>query len=325
LRAGSAVADFKFPDRVVLGTENASARERLLSLYRSLGVAEERILTTTRRSAELIKYAANGLLATKIAFVNEIAELSEKVDARIEDVARGIGLDRRIGLDCLRPGPGFGGSCFPKDARALAKMGEDHDAPLRIIETVLTVNEMRKRAMARKVTAAAGTLRGKTVALLGLTFKAGTDDMREAPSIPLAQALLDQGAIVQAFDPEGMANARAVLPDAIHYCQSAEAAVRGAHVAVLVTEWDQFLTLDFRRLRQLMRSPVIVDLRNLLKDAGLGELGFHYVQVGRRAGVPDRLTALAGDLRSRNRSKPLQGHRKTLRSAAERRKLVAAE
>ncbi len=325
LRAGSAVVDFKCPDRVVIGTQTAAAENRLLDLYHSLGIGDERIVTTTRRSAELIKYAANGLLATKIAFVNELAELSEKVDARIADVARGIGLDRRIGLDCLQPGPGFGGSCFPKDARALAKMGEDHEAPLRIIETVLAVNEARKRAMVRKVSAAVGTLRGKIVAVWGLTFKAGTDDVRDAPSIPLIQALIDQGATVNAFDPQGMEKARAVLPRAVRYFRSAYDAVRGAHGVVVATEWEQFRELDLKRVRQSMRSPVVVDLRNLLDPVQLSRSGFSCMQIGVRPGVPDYVATLVQDVRARNRSRALDGGRKALRVAAEKRKLVAAE
>src|SRR3954451_23358230 len=227
LRAGRAVQDFVQPDRVVLGTQTGFTADRLIKLYRSVGIERDRILVTDRRSSELIKYAANGFLATKIAFINEVGELCEKVDARIGDVTRGVGLDERIGTRYLSPGPGFGGSCFPKDARALAKMGEDHEAPMRIMETVLATNEARKRSMARKVSGIFnGQMRGKTVALLGLAFKADTDDMRDAVSIPLAHGLSDAGAILRAYDPVANARARTVLPAAVQYCSSAAEAAR---------------------------------------------------------------------------------------------------
>jgi UDPglucose 6-dehydrogenase len=216
LRAGHAIDDFLRPDRVVIGAQEEPAASVLTALYRSVGVPRARILMTDRRSAELIKYAANGLLATKIAFINEIADLCEKVNARIDDVTTGIGLDRRIGAQFLTPGPGFGGSCFPKDARALAKMGEDHEAPMRIIEMVLASNETRKRSMVRRIAAIQeGSLRGKTIALLGLTFKAETDDLREAVSIPLAQALIDAGCLLRVYDPVAMERAKKVLPEPV--------------------------------------------------------------------------------------------------------------
>jgi UDPglucose 6-dehydrogenase len=281
LRAGRAVEDFLRPDRVVIGAQSDQAASLLTRLYRSVGIERGRILLTDRRSAELIKYAANGFLATKIAFINEVANLCEKVNARISDVATGIGLDRRIGLQYLQAGPGFGGSCFPKDARALVKMGEDHDAPMRIIETVLASNEARKRSMARKVAALQkGALRGKTIALLGLTFKAETDDMRDAVSIPLAQALVDAGSIVKAYDPVANGRARAVLPSRVHYCASALDAAEGADAIVIATEWDEFRQLDFARLRAQMRTPLIVDLRNLLSDNQACLRGFEYVGIG---------------------------------------------
>src|SRR5947209_5954671 len=255
LRAGRAVQDFLQPDRVVIGAQSECATARLIKLYRSVGIERDRILVTDRRSAELIKYAANGFLATKIAYINEVAELCEKVDARIGDVARGIGLDERIGSQYLQAGPGFGGSCFPKDARALAKMGEDHEAPMRIIETVLASNETRKRAMTRKIAAFCdGGLRGKTIALLGLSFKADTDDMREAVSIPLAHALSDAGSILKAYDPVANGRARAVLPPGVQYCSSAIEAAKEADAIVIVTEWRQVVEIDLRKLRAAMRA-----------------------------------------------------------------------
>jgi UDPglucose 6-dehydrogenase len=254
---------------------------RLMKLYRSVGIERDRILLTDRRSSELIKYAANGFLATKIAYINEVAELCERLDARIGDVTKGIGLDERIGAQYLQPGPGFGGSCFPKDARALAKMGEDHEAPMRIIETVLASNETRKRAMTRKIAAFCdGGLRGKTIALLGLTFKADTDDMREAVSIPLAQALSDSGSILKAYDPVANERARALLPPGVQYCSSAIEAAKHADAVVIVTEWREFAEIDLRKLRAAMRTPVIVDLRNFLNEEQVQRNGFSYFGIG---------------------------------------------
>src|SRR3954447_4408695 len=281
LRAGRAVQDFLQPDRVIVGAQSDLVAARLMKLYRSVGIAHERILLTDRRSSELIKYAANGFLATKIAYINEVAELCEKVDARIGDVAKGIGMDERIGARYLQPGPGFGGSCFPKDARALAKMGEDHEAPMRIIETVLASNETRKRAMIRKIAAFCnGGLRGKTIALLGLTFKADTDDMREAVSIPLAQALTDAGSLLKVYDPVANRRARAVLPPAVQYCSSAIEAAKEADAIVIVTEWREFAEIDLRELRAAMRAPVIVDLRNFLNEEQVQQSGFSYFGIG---------------------------------------------
>jgi UDPglucose 6-dehydrogenase len=281
LRAGRAVQDFLRPDRVVIGAQSELAAVRLMKLYRSVGIERHRILLTDRRSSELIKYAANGFLATKIAYINEVAELCERVDARIGDVTRGIGLDERIGAQYLQPGPGFGGSCFPKDARALAKMGEDHEAPMRIIETVLASNETRKRAMTRKIAAFCdGGLRGKTIALLGLTFKADTDDMREAVSIPLAQALSDAGSILKAYDPVANGRARALLPPGVQYCGSAIEAAKEADAIVIVTDWREFAQIDLRKLRAAMRAPVIVDLRNFLNEEQVQRSGFSYFGIG---------------------------------------------
>lgn len=281
LRAGSALDDFIRPDRVVIGASSERAADILVDLYRSIGIERSRILLTDLRSAELIKYAANGFLATKIAFINEVSDLCEKVNARISDVARGMGLDHRIGAQYLEPGPGFGGSCFPKDARALAKIGEDHEAPMRIIETVLASNDARKRTMARKIARAHnGNLRGKTIALLGLSFKAHTDDMRESVSIPLAQGLADAGSFIKAYDPVATERARTVLPDCVSYCASALEAAEGADAIVIVTEWNEFKAIDFRRLKAAMRTPVIVDFRNLLDARDLQVKGFRYYCIG---------------------------------------------
>jgi UDPglucose 6-dehydrogenase len=281
LREGAAIRDFKFPDRIVVGTNDERARKALGDIYRPLSLNQAPIMYTARRTAEMIKYAANAFLATKITFINEIADLSEKVGADVQEVARGIGLDNRIGTKFLHAGPGFGGSCFPKDTRALLKIALDHDIQLRIVDAVLAVNENRKRAMARKVAAAlGGQLRGKTVAVLGLTFKPDTDDMREAPSIPLVTGLLDMGAQVRAFDPAGMDQARPELPE-IEYCADAYACARDADALVIVTEWVQFRALDLDRLKREMRQPVMVDLRNIYRRDDLEARGFIYESVGR--------------------------------------------
>jgi UDPglucose 6-dehydrogenase len=323
LRAGRAVEDFLRPDRVVIGAQSDQAASLLTRLYRSVGIERGRILLTDRRSSELIKYAANGFLATKIAFINEVANLCEKVNARISDVATGIGLDRRIGTQYLQPGPGFGGSCFPKDARALVKMGEDHDAPMRIIETVLASNDARKRSMARKVAALQeGALRGKTIALLGLTFKAETDDMRDAVSIPLAQALVDAGSIVKAYDPVANDRARAVLPPLVHYCASALDAAEGADAIVIATEWDEFRQLNFTRLKANMRTPLIVDLRNLLSDNQACLSGFEYVGIGQSNRRP---SGEAAPLSIVSRSSRWVNRRRLQSRANDREKITAAE
>jgi UDPglucose 6-dehydrogenase len=281
LRAGCAIADFKSPDRVVIGAESAWSLAVLSNLYRAMGIDGGRIVATQRRSAELIKYAANGFLATKIAFINEIADLCENVDARVGDVALGIGLDCRIGRQFLDAGPGFGGSCFPKDARALAKTGEDRGTPMRIIETVLASNDRRKHSMAGKVRAATGgDLRGKRIALLGLTFKADTDDMRDAPSIALAQALVEGGATVHAYDPVGIERARPLLPESVRYHRTAFDAAHRADVAVVVTEWDEFRRMDLARLKREMAAPLLVDLRNIFSEEQLRRGGFKYFGIG---------------------------------------------
>jgi UDPglucose 6-dehydrogenase len=282
LREGAAIQDFKHPDRIVVGCEDARASKVMAELYRPLYINRSPILTTGRRTAELIKYAANAFLATKITFINEIADLCERVGADVQDVARGMGLDNRIGGKFLHAGAGYGGSCFPKDTLALIKTGQDHEAPLRIVETVAAVNDTRKRAMARKVVAAVGgSLRGKTVAVLGLTFKPNTDDMRDAPSIPLITALHDMGAKVRAYDPVGMEQAKKVLPE-LTYCDDAYECAKGADALVIVTEWEQFRALDLDRLKEVMTErPAVVDLRNIYPPGDLAQRGFVYESIGR--------------------------------------------
>jgi len=283
LREGAAIRDFKLPDRIVVGTDDERARKVLGDVYRPLYLNQAPIMYTTRRTAELIKYAANAFLATKITFINEIADLCEKVGGDVQQVARGIGLDNRIGGKFLHAGPGFGGSCFPKDTIALIKTAQDAEAPLRIVETVAAVNDARKRGMARKVAAAlGGSLRGKTIAVLGLTFKPNTDDMREAPSIPLITALQDLGAVVRAYDPVGMDQAKRELPD-VTYCDSTYSCAANADALVIVTEWEQFRALDLNRLKKEMAQPVIVDLRNIYRPDEMTEHGFTYESIGRPA------------------------------------------
>src|SRR5712672_2439999 len=274
LREGAAIRDFKFPDRIVIGTSDERAMKVLGDIYRPLSLNQAPLMFTARRTAELIKYAANAFLATKITLINEMADLAEKVGADVQEVARGIGLDNRIGSKFLHAGPGFGGSCFPKDTRALVKVAQDHDVPLRLVEAVLFVNDNRKRAMARKVASAlGGKIRDRTIGVLGLTFKPNTDDMREAPSIPLVTGLLDMGAKVRAHDPVGMEQARKELPD-IEYCDDPYACASGADVLVIVTEWAQFRALDLQRLKSEMAKPVIVDLRNIYRKDEMVRAGF---------------------------------------------------
>ncbi len=281
LREGAAIRDFKHPDRIVIGSTEARAREVMSELYRPLYLNRAPLMFTDRRTAELIKYAANAFLATKITFINEIADLAEKVGADVQEVARGIGLDNRIGAKFLHAGPGFGGSCFPKDTVALMKTGQDNDAPLRVVEAVVAVNDARKRAMARKVAhALGGELRGKTIAVLGLTFKPNTDDMRESPSIPLITALQDMGAKVRAYDPEGMEQAKTMVGN-VAFCQDAYSCAKGASALVIVTEWEQFRALDFDRLKTIMERPVLVDLRNIYRPEEVARAGFVYESVGR--------------------------------------------
>jgi UDPglucose 6-dehydrogenase len=281
LREGAAISDFMRPDRVVIGSDSQRARDVMSQLYRPLYLIETPIVFTSLETSELIKYAANTFLATKITFINEVADLCEKVGADVHDVARGIGLDNRIGKKFLHPGPGYGGSCFPKDTLALVKTAQDYGSPLRIIETVVDINDQRKKSMAdRVVQACGGSIAGKTVALLGLTFKPNTDDMRDSPSLDLVPGLLEAGAIVRAYDPEGMDEAVKMLPE-IQYAQGAYDAMTGADVAVIVTEWNEFRGLDVKRMKATLKSPVIVDLRNVYEPEAMREAGFNYTCIGR--------------------------------------------
>ena len=280
LREGSAIEDFKRPDRVVVGLNDERARAVMHELYRPLSLNETPMIITDRRTSELIKYAANAFLAMKVTFINEIADLCEKVDADVQQVARGIGLDKRIGAKFLHAGPGYGGSCFPKDARALARTAESAGAPMRLVEATIAVNEARKQAMAGKIAAAlGGELKGKRIGVLGLTFKPNTDDMREAPSLAIIPALCEAGARVQAFDPEGH-EARSLLPMADFRAGPYEVA-EGADALVILTEWDQFRALDIDRVRAAMRAPVVIDLRNIYRPDELRARGFRYISVGR--------------------------------------------
>jgi UDPglucose 6-dehydrogenase len=281
LREGAAIHDFKHPDRIVVGTDDERAKSILAEIYRPLYLNRAPIVFTGRRTAELIKYAANAFLATKVTFINEIADLCERVGADVQEVARGIGLDNRIGSKFLHAGPGFGGSCFPKDLRALIKTAHDYAVPMRILEAVETVNDTRKRAMARKVSSVfGGVLRGKTIAMLGLTFKPNTDDVREAPSLALITALQDMGARVRAYDPVGMEQAKQILAD-VTYCQGPYDCVEEADAVVIITEWEQFRALDLERMRDLMACPVMVDLRNVYRPEDMKKYGFAYISIGR--------------------------------------------
>jgi len=281
LREGAAIDDFKRPDRIVIGADDGFARDIMNEVYRPLFLNQSPILFTTRRSAELIKYAANAFLATKITFINEIADLCEKVGGDVQDVARGIGLDNRIGSKFLHAGPGYGGSCFPKDTVALLKTAEDYDSPLRIVEAVAKTNDSRKRAMGRKVIDALGDKpRGKRVAMLGLTFKPNTDDMRDSPSIAISQALIDAGVEVLAYDPEGMELARPLMPGVV-MVDDPYAAIEGADAIAIVTEWDAFRALDLARIKQTANAPVIVDLRNIYQPDEMRAAGFSYSSIGR--------------------------------------------
>jgi UDPglucose 6-dehydrogenase len=285
LREGAAISDFKRPDRIVIGADDARAQATMAEVYRPLYLNSAPILNVSRRTAELTKYAANAFLATKITFINEIADLCEQVGANVQDVARGMGLDNRIGGKFLHAGPGYGGSCFPKDTLALIKTAQDYGTPSRIVETVAAVNDQRKRAMARKVVAACGgSVRGRTVAVLGLTFKPDTDDMRDAPSLSVIAALIDGGATIKAYDPEGMEQAKPMLPAGVTYCGNAYECVEGADAAVLVTEWNIFRALDLDKVKMLMKQPVLVDLRNVYRAEQVRDKGFIYADIGR--GLP---------------------------------------
>ena len=281
LREGAAIGDFKRPDRIVVGSDVEWARDVMRAVYRPLFLNESPLLFTSRRSSELIKYAANAFLATKITFINEMADLCEKLGANVQDVSRGIGLDNRIGSKFLHAGPGYGGSCFPKDTLALLKTAQDHETPVRIVEAVVQANDLRKRAMGRKIiTALGGDVRGMKIALLGLTFKPNTDDMRDAPSIAIVQTLIDAGAIVHAHDPEGMEEAAKILPDVI-MASSAYDAAQDAHAVALITEWDAYRALDLKKLHAAMAGDVLVDLRNVYRTEEAQAAGFNYVSVGR--------------------------------------------
>ena len=281
LREGAAIGDFKRPDRIVVGSDVEWARDVMRAVYRPLFLNESPLLFTSRRSSELIKYAANAFLATKITFINEMADLCEKLGANVQDVSRGIGLDNRIGSKFLHAGPGYGGSCFPKDTLALLKTAQDYETPVRIVEAVVQANDLRKRAMGRKIiTALGGDVRGMKIALLGLTFKPNTDDMRDAPSIAIVQTLIDAGAIVHAHDPEGMEEAAKILPDVI-MASSAYDAAQDAHAVALITEWDAYRALDLKKLHAAMAGDVLVDLRNIYRTEEAQAAGFNYVSVGR--------------------------------------------
>ena len=281
LREGAAIADFKHPDRIIVGAEEERAREVLAAIYRPLFLNKAPLMFTGRRTAELIKYAANAFLATKISFINEIADLCEAVGADVQDVARGIGLDNRIGAKFLHAGPGYGGSCFPKDTLALLKTAEDAGVRQRIVSTVVEVNDTRKAAMAERVRdAVGGSLAGKRVALLGLTFKPNTDDMRDSPSIPLAQALIAGGASVAAFDPVGREQAEPLLPG-VEFADNAYAAAMGADALVIVTEWDEFRALDLKRMKATMAGSALVDLRNIYDREAVEAAGLSYRGIGR--------------------------------------------
>ena len=281
LREGAAISDFKRPDRIVIGTDDPRARGVMEELYRPLYLNQAPIVYTGRRTAEVIKYAGNAFLATKITFINEIADLCERVGADVQAVSHGIGLDNRIGSKFLHAGPGFGGSCFPKDTRALVQIGEECGAPLRIVEMVVRVNDQRKRAMGRKIIlACGGDVRGKTIALLGLTFKPNTDDMREAPSLAIVTALQSAGAKVRVYDPAGMENAKSMLTD-VTYSKDAYECAAGADAVTIVTEWDMFRALDWDRIKQQLKRPILVDLRNVYRPAEMQKRGFSYHSIGR--------------------------------------------
>ena len=294
LREGSAIADFMRPDRVVIGADSERPRLVLRQLYRPLYLIETPMLFTDVATAELIKYAANAFLATKITFINEIADLCEALGADVQDVARGIGLDGRIGRKFLHAGPGFGGSCFPKDCRALVRTAGEAGAGLEIVETVLKVNEARKRRMADKIAAACGgSLIGKSLAVLGLTFKPNTDDMRDAPSLEILPRLIAAGARVRAFDPEGMGEAERLMPEPV-YCRDAYQAIDGADALVLLTEWNEFRALDLDRVKSLLANPLVIDLRNIYQPQEMADAGLAYVSVGRpEQRAPRALRALA--------------------------------
>lgn len=284
LREGAAIDDFKRPDRIVVGIEDERARPVMTEIYRPLYLNQAPLMFTGRRTAELIKYAANAFLAMKITFINEIADLCEATGADVQQVARGMGLDNRIGTKFLNAGPGYGGSCFPKDTLAMVKIGQDFESPLRLVETTVAINDNRKRAMSRKVIAACGgDVRGKTIGVLGLTFKPNTDDMREAPSIDIIRGLIDRGARVVAYDPQGMKEARELI-EKVEFGANAYDVAENADALVLITEWNEFRSLDLDRLKSKMKAPVLVDLRNVYRHDEVVKHGFEYTSIGRPAG-----------------------------------------
>lgn len=281
LREGAAINDFKRPDRIVVGLSSERAKAVMTEVYRPLYLNQSPLVFTSRRTSELIKYAGNAFLAMKITFINEIADLAEAVGANVQDVARGIGLDNRIGSKFLNAGPGYGGSCFPKDTLALVKTAQDNSSPMRLIETTCSINDQRKRSMAKKViSAVGGDVRGKKIAMLGLTFKPNTDDMRDSPALSIIQALQDKGAQIHAYDPEGMEAAKGLMEGVIFGENAYDISV-GAEALVIVTEWDAFRALDFNRLKQSMKAPVLVDLRNIYGKDEVEKFGFSYTCVGR--------------------------------------------
>jgi UDPglucose 6-dehydrogenase len=295
LREGSAIGDFLRPDRVVIGTDSDRARAVMRALYRPLYLIETPIVMTSLETAELIKYAANTFLATKITFINEIADLCEKVGADVHDVAKGIGLDGRIGKKFLHPGPGYGGSCFPKDTLALVRTAQDYGSPLRIVETVVDINDKRKKSMAdRIVEACGGDVDGNTIAVLGVTFKPNTDDMRDSPSLDIIPALQAKGAVIRAFDPAGQHEAEKLLPG-VTWCGDTYETLEGASAIALLTEWNEFRVLDFKRARELMKTPVLVDLRNVYNPDDMEMAGFAYTCVGR----PSRYRINSRELREK--------------------------
>ncbi len=283
LREGAAINDFKRPDRVVVGTDSEQAKKIMRSLYRPLYLNETPIVFTSRRTSELIKYAGNAFLATKITFINEIADLCESLGANVQEVSRGIGLDGRIGSKFLHAGPGYGGSCFPKDTLALVKTAKDAGSPLNLVEAVITANNERKNKMADKIIKACGGVEGKTIAILGLAFKPNTDDMRQSPAIPIIEKLANQGAKIRAFDPEAMNEAKEILPD-IYYADNAYDCIDGADALVIITEWDQFRALDMERVKSLLKQPILVDLRNIYNPKTMKTRGFDYHSIGRPTG-----------------------------------------
>lgn len=286
LREGTAIEDFMSPDRIVAGVDSKRAKDLLARLYEPICLNGAQILFTTFESAEMIKYAANAMLAARIAFVNEISDLCERTGANIRDVAKGIGMDRRIGDKFLHPGPGYGGSCFPKDTLALSRMAEKAGCPSRVVEAVIASNDERKARMADKIIEAAGGVQGKTISILGLTFKPGTDDMRESPSLVIVPALQQAGASIRAYDPQGMKEAAKLLKGNITWCNDVYSAMEQSDGAVILTEWNEFRSLDLKKMKGLMKTPLVVDLRNIYKRQDMQRHGFHYVSIGRQDVVP---------------------------------------